>query len=282
MKITARVTISGVEISMRNGDEPVRFTPAPDASQENPRRSYVYAHIDAAGQIFYVGKGKGRRAWSTDRHPLWHYYVEKHLEGNYQVRILQDNLSAEEAEEVEDAWIAQCSDTLVNWFKMGRVTDFQALERYHKLRDANRRLLQDAKALEVHDLAGAVNMYVRAIEAIREYALISYEKGFIGQLVDEQDEELGRRGEVQAIDRLTMCLIRLGRPDEAAQHARDYFSVFRGDQQSAAFQRITKRVAQRGGAATKTGCSRNPFGRLSMGRKSMFMRCVRIGQKKAC
>jgi hypothetical protein len=40
--------------------------------------------------------------------------------------------------------------------------------------------------------------------------------------------------------------------------------------------------AQRGGAATKTGCSRNPFGRLSMGRKSMFMRCLRIGQKKAC
>ena len=242
MKITAGVTISGIEISMRNGDEPVRLKPAPDACQENPRRSYVYAHIDAAGQIFYVGKGKGRRAWSTDRHPLWHYYVEKHLGGNYQVRILQDDLSAEEAEQVEGAWIAQCSDTLVNWFKMGRATGFQALERYHKLRDANRRLIQDAKAIEVQDLVGAVNMYVRAIQAIREYAFISYEKGFIGQLVDEQDEELGRKGEVQALDRLTMCLIRLGKPDEAAQHAGDYFSVYRGDQQTAAFQRITKRI----------------------------------------
>jgi hypothetical protein len=98
------------------------------------------------------------------------------------------------------------------------------------------------KAIEVHDLAGAVNMYVRAIEAIREYAFISCEKGFIGQLVDEQDEELGRGGEVQALERLTMCLIRLGRADEAAQHARDYFSVYRGDQQSAAFHRITKRI----------------------------------------
>ena len=242
MRVTATVTNLGIELSLQDDEAPKPLEAAADANQENPRRSYVYAHMDKAGKIFYVGKGKGRRAWSTDRHPLWHYYVEKHLEGNYQVCILQDDLSPEEAEQVEAAWITQCSDTLVNWFKPGRTIDFQALERYHKLRDANRRLIQDAKVIEDHDLAGAANMYVRAIGATREYAFISHEKGLIGKLVDEEDEELGRRGEVQALDRLTMCLIRLGRPDEAAQHARDYFSVYRGDQQSAAFQRITKRI----------------------------------------
>jgi hypothetical protein len=242
MKLTAGVTNLGIELSLHDGDGPKPLKPAADASQENPRRSYVYAHMDSAGKIFYVGKGEGRRAWSTDRHPLWRRYVEKRLGGNYQVRILQDNLSAGEAEEVEAAWIAQCSDGLVNWVNMGRATDFQALERYHKLRDANRCLIQEAKAIEEHDLAHAVEMYVHAIEAIREYTFISYEKGLIGQLLDEEAEELGRSGEIQALDRLTMCLIKLERPDESAQHAHDYFALYRRDQQSAAFHRITKRI----------------------------------------
>jgi hypothetical protein len=242
MKVTARLTNLGIELSLHHGEGPKPLKPAPHANQQNPRRSYVYAHMDSAGEIFYVGKGEGRRAWSTDRHPLWHRYVEKHLGGNYQVRILQDNLSAGEAAKAEAAWIAQCSDGLVNWVNMGRATDFQALERYHKLRDANRCLIQEAKAIEEHDLARAVNMYVHAIEAIREYAFISCEKGLIGQLVDEEDGELGRSGEIQALDRLTMCLIKLEKPDEAARHAHDYFALYRRDQQSAVFQRITKRI----------------------------------------
>jgi hypothetical protein len=142
MKVTARLTNTGIEISMGDGAAPKPLKAAPDARQDNPRKSYVYAHIDAAGNIFYVGKGDERRAWSKDRHPLWHRYVERHLGGAYQVRILQDNLSPDEAEELEAAWIAQCSDGLVNWVNMGRVTDFQALERYHKSRDANRCLIQ--------------------------------------------------------------------------------------------------------------------------------------------
>lgn len=242
MKVTARLTNSGIEISMGDGDAPMRLKAAPDTNQDNPRKSYVYAHIDAAGNIFYVGKGDGRRAWSKDRHPVWHRYVERHLGGTYQVRILQDNLSPDQAEELEAAWIAQCSDGLVNWVNMGRVTDFQALERYHKLRDANRCLIEEARANEKIDVAKAVEMYTRAIEAIQGYAFIRYEKGLIGQLLDEEDEELGRSGEIQALDRLTICLITLGRQDEAAQHARDYFALYRRDQQLAAFQRITKRI----------------------------------------
>lgn len=242
MKITARLTNLGVELSVHDGDGPKPRNPAADANQQNPRRSYVYAHMDSAGKIFYVGKGERRRAWSTDRHPLWRRYVEKHLGGNYQVRILQDNLSAGEAEEVEAAWIAQCSDDLVNWSNMGRATDFQALEHYHKLRDANRALIQQAKAIEKGDLVQAVKIYVQAIEAIRGYAFINYEKGLVGQLLGEQDDELGRSGQIEALDRLTMCLIKLKRPTEAAQHANRYFALYRRDLQLTASQRIAKRI----------------------------------------
>lgn len=243
MKLKVELTNLGAELSLNDSDGTGPLKPADDANQEDPRRSYVYAHTDDAGEIFYVGKGEGKRAWSTDRHPLWHRYVEKHLGGNYKVRILQDNLSPTEAETVEAAWIAQCSDSLVNWVNMGRATDFQALERYHKLRDANRVLVQQARAAEKYDPGKAVKMYAQSVEAIPEYAFIEYEKGLVGQLIAEETEELGRRGEIEAIDHLTSCLVKLGRPCEAAQYAKDYFATYRRDLQLSAAQRISKRIA---------------------------------------
>jgi hypothetical protein len=242
MKVTARMTNLGIELALYDGEGPKPLQPATDANQEKPRRSYVYAHTDTAGKIFYVGKGTARRAWSRDRDPLWHRYVEKHLGGSYHVRILQDNLSAAGAEELEAAWIAQCSDDLVNWINIGRGTDFQALDQYHKLRDANRALIQQAKTVEKRDLAQASDLYVQSVESIRRYAFIDHEKGLIGQLLREEAEEFGRYGEIEALDRLTMCLIKLGRPAEAAQHAKAYFALYRRDLQLAAYQRITKRI----------------------------------------
>ncbi len=236
------MTNLGIELALHDREGPEPLKPDEDAHQENPRKSYVYAHLDSSEMVFYVGKGSRRRAWSKDRDPLWHRYVDKHLGGSYVVRILHDNLSSTEAEELEAEWIAQCSPSLVNWTNMGRETDFPALEKYHKLRDANRALIQQGKAIEKNDLEGAANLYFRAIEAIREYAFIDYEKGLIGQLLAEQAEELGRSGEIEALDRVTMCLIKLKRDAEAAQHADNYFAVYRRDLQLAASRRIAKRI----------------------------------------
>jgi len=244
MKFTARVTNLGIELALHDGEGAKALRPAAHANQENPRRTYVYAHMDSAGKIFYVGKGTARRAWCRDRDPLWHRYVQKHLGGSYQVRILQENLSSAEAEELEAAWIAQCSDDLVNWVNMGRATDFQALDQYNKLRDANRALIQQAKTIEKRDLVQAVNLYVQAVEAIRGYAFIDYEKGLVGQLLAEDAEEFGRSGEIEALDRLTICLIKLKRRAEAAQHANNYFALYRRDLGRVASQRIVKRIGK--------------------------------------
>src|ERR1700684_3719071 len=118
MKLTTRLTNFVVELSLGR-NEPSPLTPSKDADQVNPRRCYVYAHLDSAGKIFYLGCGTGKRAWSGDRQPLWHRYVEKHLNNQYRVVILRDNLSTSKAEEVEAAWMAQ-SDGLINWQNMGR------------------------------------------------------------------------------------------------------------------------------------------------------------------
>lgn len=68
MEISIKITNAGIHISAGNeaGKPPQRSA---TADQTNPRRFYVYAHEDKSGNIFYVGKGTGRRAWSPDRHP---------------------------------------------------------------------------------------------------------------------------------------------------------------------------------------------------------------------
>lgn len=68
---------------------------------------YVYAHLAsstrAKGELFYIGKGRGKRAWrDTDRNDYWHKIVAKY---GYSVQILADNLSEQQAFELEKAFI---------------------------------------------------------------------------------------------------------------------------------------------------------------------------------
>ena len=216
----------------------------PAADQSHPKRSYVYAHLDEHGTLFYVGKGNGRRAWTDDRHPLWHRYVEKHLHGKYSVAILEDDLTPEQAEEIESIWIAQESDTLVNWINMNRATDFKASARYHELRNANLVTCAEAKAKEKTSPDAAVLLYQQALEKLAEYAPIQPDLGLVGKLIDEDIAEYGLRGELQILDRLTLCLVRLGRGTEAKAAATAYFSAYRRDAQLSGAQKIEQRVAK--------------------------------------
>lgn len=233
---------------------PVEGTP-----QDNPRRSYVYAHTTIQGRYFYIGKGTGNRAWSSDRHPLWYRYVDTHLGGEYRVVILQDNLSSEEAEELESEWIAQESETLVNWFNVGRKFDYAKLDYFQKLRDVNRSLITSANTIERTNLNDAIQMYIQAISKITEYADIEYESGLIGQLLREERTEVGRSGEIDAIDRLSLCLIRCGRVEEASFYVKDYFEKFKADSRMVAstqiFKRIEKALLKKG--ADMTGMNSN-------------------------
>jgi len=175
--------------------------------------------------------------------PLGQVCVEKHLCGKYEVRILADNLTSDAAEDLEADFIAQCGDTLVNWINFSRSFDYQAIDQYHKLRNANRSLMQKAKALERDNPQAAAELYVKAIEATKEYAFINYEKkGLVGQIRQEEAEELGRAGEIEALNRLTMCLIKLGMVQEAAERAVSYFSLYHVDLSGTVSESITKRI----------------------------------------
>jgi len=72
------------------------------------------------GNCFYIGKGVGGRAYAKStraRHPIWFYYVNKHLNGQYEAKILKDNLTDDEAEELEAELILKYSKQLINWVR---------------------------------------------------------------------------------------------------------------------------------------------------------------------
>jgi hypothetical protein len=65
---------------------------------------YVYVHKKATtGEIFYVGKGRGNRAYQKDRGRHWKAIVEKH---GRTVEIVADNLPEQEAFALEIKLIA--------------------------------------------------------------------------------------------------------------------------------------------------------------------------------
>jgi hypothetical protein len=242
MKIKLGINNRGISIGVDpddgRGKEPNR--PVPD--QIKPSGFYVYGHYDTSGGLFYVGKGTAYRAWSKERHLIWDWYVEKHLGGKYNVKIIADGMTNEEAEELEAELIAEHGDQLVNWDNMRRSMNFKLLDQYHALRDANCKLIQKTRGKEKTDLNLAVQNYRTVIEKTAEYAFMDFEHGLIGQLLREWKDEVGRNGEFEAIDRLSLCLIRLGRASEAAEEIDAYFACYRNDRHRKAAEKIKRRV----------------------------------------
>jgi hypothetical protein len=64
--------------------------------------------------VFYVGKGTGNRAWSKDRPPEHEQYVERFCNGKYDVDIVRDGVSEEDALTLEDLLMQQHGDTTIN------------------------------------------------------------------------------------------------------------------------------------------------------------------------
>ena len=83
--------------------------------------AYVYGHYKAdTGELFYIGKGTGKRAWKfspSKRSVYWKRVADKH---GVNVKILADNLTEEAAYEKEKQLIMEIGlDKLVNILEGG-------------------------------------------------------------------------------------------------------------------------------------------------------------------
>jgi hypothetical protein len=93
------------------------------------RGYFVYLHRDrASGLPFYVGKGKGRRAHVQEgRHPDWTVKVESLPEG-FDVEIVKDDLSEEEAYDLERELIREYGKARDDTGTLVNVTDGGSLD----------------------------------------------------------------------------------------------------------------------------------------------------------
>lgn len=201
------------------------------------RDYYVYFHRDDAGNIFYIGKGTGRRAWSTSRHPVWQKYVSDRLSGQYTVEIYKDEMTEDEAETMESELITEYGEQLVNWINPGRQFDYQALEEYHKLRNANRRFVEETKAIEASNPSAAIERYRAALLKMREYESMTLERGLVADLGVGPDW-----GDPNILNRLTICLQKLGRYSEMVEETDQYFAQFPSAKGMTIGKQIVKRI----------------------------------------
>lgn len=242
--LQANVGDAGIELVVGPSSSTcARLIPDESVSQTAPKDCYVYAHVDAKGAIFYIGRGSGRRAWSRDRDRLWHRYVDVHLGGEYAVKILADDLSASEAETLEGRWMDQENEALINLQNMARRIDLDALRRRDELMARNKALIADAKPLERTNLERAIELYLEAFALLRQFAGIPIETGLYARILAEDVAANGPIGQISLLDRLTICLVRAGRADEARHCTAEYFSVFKRERTLAAAAQIEKRVA---------------------------------------
>lgn len=98
--------------------------------------AYIYGHYKAdTDELFYIGKGTGRRAWDkSKRNAHWHNVVNKH---GYTVKILYEDLSEEDAYSMERKLILEVGlENLTNMTEGGLgMTSEQAKKLFIMLRN---------------------------------------------------------------------------------------------------------------------------------------------------
>jgi hypothetical protein len=244
LQVNLDIGNAGIEIAaVPSFSASARLVPNASVDQTAPRDAYVYAHVDPAGKFFYIGRGSGRRAWSRDRDRLWHRYVDEHLQGKYTARILADGLLPSDAEALEGRWIDQENEGLINLQNMARRIDLDALRHRDELWARNKALIAEARTLEGTDRDKAIALYKEALSLLKQFAGTPIETGMYAKVLAEHVADNGPIGQISLLDRLTLCLVRAGRMDEARACAEDYFSFFKAERALGAAQRIAKRVA---------------------------------------
>ncbi|ABC77999.1 MAG: GIY-YIG nuclease family protein [Clostridiaceae bacterium] len=202
-----------------------------------PGRYYVYVHKAQDGTVFYVGKGTGNRAYSKDRQPEWYYYVEKFLNNQYNVEIVKDGISEEDALRIEDVLLANHAATVINLQNMHSPVDSRMMIDYSDaIRDYSesfklaKKLDKEGKSEEAFEnYEKAYSLYAKSI------SLNNYDLG-ARRLIPKQ-----RCAPTQLADHFSKSLAKAGRHSHVVAFVERFFADY-GEGQTGVELALKKRA----------------------------------------
>jgi hypothetical protein len=207
---------------------------------------YVYLHRSPNDDVFYVGKGRNNRAFSKDRDPLWHHYVNTRCGGVHEVEIVKRFSSEEEALELEADLIALFGGRTVNAINTSRPIDLKINARFHELRKANWARITSGAALQGADPAGSEKVFRDSIDKMAEYARLDWESnGLFAELAAELYPfwkcHLNAQ-DLSALDKLTLLLKAQNRWQDLISAVESFFTAYPETKNQGIATRVIKRA----------------------------------------
>lgn len=149
-------------------------------SGKHHSKNYVWLHIDADGDPFYAGHGRGADAWTRNGGGVWEWFVRERLGGEYRVVILATGMNDDHALSVYEQMLEIYNKRLLNQNSFHRGMDYKALAEEHQTAAGLRPIYEKIyQAKDRHEL------YRLALEGQEIQYRINYER-----------TETGRYGEV--------------------------------------------------------------------------------------
>lgn len=194
---------------------------------------YVYVHETLLGEVFYVGKGVGNRAWSKDRDLNWNLFVEKHLNNKYNVRILAEQLTETQAVFEEENLMSKYGDLLVNRQNPSRSLNMSALNIRDEIEAKLKKSELDAELSD--DLNEKADLFIQALNYHKQLASIITENGLLGKLLAERP-----LGCIQLLDKAVRSLVAAERKEQAQAIFDQYFFDYPHDKELTKVLSISK------------------------------------------
>lgn len=202
------------------------------------KQYYVYVHETLLGEVFYVGKGLGNRAWRKGRDVNWNLYVENHLKNQYNVRIMFDKLSEKQALEEEERLISKYGDLLVNRQNMSRSLNMSALNTRNEIEAKLRQVELNAELAS--DPSKKSDLFIEALKYHKQFANTIIENGLIGKLLAKHP-----LGNIRLLDKAIRSLIAARQKEKAQTVFEQYFLDYPQDEELKKVTSIVK-VMERG------------------------------------
>lgn len=202
------------------------------------KQYYVYVHETLLGEVFYVGKGIGDRAWRKGRDLNWNLYVENHLDNQYNVRIVLDSLSEKQALDEEERLMSKYGDLLINRQNMSRSLNMNAFNTRNEIEAKLRKVELNAELAS--DPSNKADLFIEALKYHKQFANTIIENGLQGKLLAERP-----LGNIQLLDKAVRALIAAKHKEQAQAVFEQYFLDYPQDKELKKATSIAK-VIERG------------------------------------